>query len=552
MAVTCGFYNSLNGDRKYNAEQMSAIFDGVITDGVFGSIGGALMTIAGEGMQVLVKTGKAWFNSTWTLNDAQMALPIDTADVSLTRIDAVVLEVNSGISTRENSIKVIKGTPSANPVKPTMASDEDLHQYALAYVTVAANATSITAANIEVNVGKTGCPFVTSVLQQTSITDLFAQWEAEFDTWFDNVQAQLAGDVATNLQLQIDALKIGKTAQKQYGLTSTYPNDYIEWLGKYNEYWWRLLHGEAYSYTKYVESKTAISGSQNHNFTIWSSDISTTIYYSKSISVDENTGAITMVDPQELSKPLVSTSEYDKAALAIIALAPCYISGVKNYKTEWPNPFYIPEGARYNSTISTDSDGIHMVYLDSVEDSSHAPLATYVQPEAQIIQVPAGETTYEHSTDRNAYPDSGTVDGITYTYLGRPFEKFPTMPQIETGSYIGTGTYGDSSPNRLTFEFMPKFVQIRTDDMYGAYVFTDMTLVRGVKTTVASRWYHVYDMDDAMLTMGSGSGSNSVKNNVTWGNTFVEFYALSSSVSGTRDWFQMNASGRTYHYIAIG
>lgn len=207
MAVTYGFYNSLNGDRKYNAEQMSAIFDGVITDGVFGSIGGALMTIAGEGMQVLVKTGKAWFNSTWTLNDAQMALPIDTADVSLTRIDAVVLEVNSGVSTRENSIKVIKGTPSANPVKPTMASDEGLHQYALAYVTVAANATSITAANIEVNVGKTGCPFVTSVLQQTSITDLFAQWEAEFDTWFDNVQAQLAGDVATNLQLQIDTLK---------------------------------------------------------------------------------------------------------------------------------------------------------------------------------------------------------------------------------------------------------------------------------------------------------------------------------------------------------
>lgn len=204
MAVTYGFYNSLNGDRTYNAEQMSAIFDGIITDGVFSSIGGALMTIAGEGMQVLVKTGKAWFNSTWTLNDAQMALAVDTADVGLTRIDAVVLEVNSGVSTRENSIKMVKGTPSANPTKPTMAADEDLHQYALAYITVGAGVTEITSANIEVNVGKDSCPFITSVLQQTSVSDLFNQWEAEFDAWFANIKAQLAGDVATNLQSQID------------------------------------------------------------------------------------------------------------------------------------------------------------------------------------------------------------------------------------------------------------------------------------------------------------------------------------------------------------
>lgn len=35
MAFTFGFYNSLNGDRKYNAEQVSSIFDGLISDGVY-------------------------------------------------------------------------------------------------------------------------------------------------------------------------------------------------------------------------------------------------------------------------------------------------------------------------------------------------------------------------------------------------------------------------------------------------------------------------------------------------------------------------------------
>ena len=39
MTVSYGFYNSLNGDRKYNARHMSMIFDGIIRDGVFMSIG---------------------------------------------------------------------------------------------------------------------------------------------------------------------------------------------------------------------------------------------------------------------------------------------------------------------------------------------------------------------------------------------------------------------------------------------------------------------------------------------------------------------------------
>ena len=41
MSITSGFYNSYNGDRRYNAEQMSAIFDGIINDGVFSNIADA-------------------------------------------------------------------------------------------------------------------------------------------------------------------------------------------------------------------------------------------------------------------------------------------------------------------------------------------------------------------------------------------------------------------------------------------------------------------------------------------------------------------------------
>lgn len=204
MAVTYGFYDSLNHDRLYNAQQMSAIFDGIINDGVFMSVGNQFHTVAGTGMQVIVKSGRAWFDSTWTLNDAEYPLSIDAADVLLTRIDAVVLEVNSEVATRANTIKVVKGTPASTPAKPTLTNTATIHQHALAYVTVAKNTTAITNSMIEIVVGKTETPYVTAILQTTDITDLFKKWENDFQTWFETVKGTLDGDVALNLQNQID------------------------------------------------------------------------------------------------------------------------------------------------------------------------------------------------------------------------------------------------------------------------------------------------------------------------------------------------------------
>ena len=204
MAVTYGFYDSLNHDRLYNAQQMSAIFDGIINDGVFMSVGNQFHTVAGTGMQIIVKSGRAWFDSTWTLNDAEYPLSIDAADVLLTRIDAVVLEVNSEVATRANTIKVVKGTPASTPAKPTLTNTATIHQHALAYVTVAKNTTAITNSMIEIVVGKTETPYVTAILQTTDITDLFNKWENDFQVWFETVKGTLDSDVALNLQNQID------------------------------------------------------------------------------------------------------------------------------------------------------------------------------------------------------------------------------------------------------------------------------------------------------------------------------------------------------------
>lgn len=190
MALTYGFYNSLNHDRKYDSLQLSRIFDGIINDGVYESIGDALMVKASNAMSVSVGLGRAWFNHTWTLNDALYLVTITDAELALNRYDAVVLEVDSG--NRTNSIKVVKGTPAVNPVKPTLITSDTVNQHPLAYIYVKAKATEITQANIQNAVGTSECPFVTGIMSTISVDNLIQQWSAEFDVLFAELEDMIA------------------------------------------------------------------------------------------------------------------------------------------------------------------------------------------------------------------------------------------------------------------------------------------------------------------------------------------------------------------------
>lgn len=210
MAFTCGFFNSQNGDRKYNAEQMASIFDGLIKDGVYDTVGDIFAVTPGTGMQVRVGSGRAWFDHTWSNNDAQYPLAITAADVSLPRYDAVVLETNHSDTVRTNRLRVLTGTPASNPAKPTMASSANVKQHPLAYIRVPAGATAIKQSMIQVVVGTSECPFVTGIIETAQIDALFQQWNGEFDEWFDNLKAQLSDNVVANLQNQINQ-KVNKS-----------------------------------------------------------------------------------------------------------------------------------------------------------------------------------------------------------------------------------------------------------------------------------------------------------------------------------------------------
>ena len=183
MALTYGFYNSQNGDRKYDAEQIGSIFDGIINDGIYQTIGDAMTVKASSGMTVNVSPGRAWFNHTWTVIDALYPVTLSTAPVGKSRYDAVILQIEKNASGRANSIKVIEGTTAVSPTKPTVSHDttNKIYRYPLAYVYIGAGVTAITQTNIENAVGTSATPFVSGVLEHIDTGTLTTQWAAEFE-----------------------------------------------------------------------------------------------------------------------------------------------------------------------------------------------------------------------------------------------------------------------------------------------------------------------------------------------------------------------------------
>lgn len=226
MALTSGFFISKDGDRKYNAEEFGSIFDGIITDGVIGSIGNKFLVTSEQksnDFRVYVGTGRAWFIHTWVKNDSRYAVTISDPEVQLDRIDAVVLDINRELDYRQTTIKVIKGTPGRNPVKPGGFSNTPTHkQVPLAFVRVRSGSTYIRSADIENAVGTSSCPLAIGVLKSITVDELLRQWDAEFTdwmnntcehnyiawtNWFSHIQYELDGDVAGHLQRQIDEIK---------------------------------------------------------------------------------------------------------------------------------------------------------------------------------------------------------------------------------------------------------------------------------------------------------------------------------------------------------
>ena len=212
------FFNSVSGDRVYRAEEWAEYFASFIGNGVFPVPSTSLQVVAGSGMAVAVKTGKAWINGYFYYNTSDLPVTLATADGVLNRIDRIV--VRWDLTERKISVAVKSSTPATSPVAPALQRDADAYELCLADVLVGAGVTAISQANItHRRLDGSLCGVVAGVVDQID-TDAF---NAQLEAWFADYK-EMSVDEFNDLVSYMESLEL--LGDQQYAALEAYMNDF--------------------------------------------------------------------------------------------------------------------------------------------------------------------------------------------------------------------------------------------------------------------------------------------------------------------------------------
>mgnify|MGYP001860350621 FL=1 len=243
----------------------------------------------------------------------------------------------------------------------------------------------------------------------------------------------------------------------------------------------------------------------------------------------------------------------ESAAIPVVSSSALVISGTDGdlgtVVNDIPYTISSDTGNQITATISVNSAVIFSGNVGTGAADS-IPVLDLVNGEGTIVieasvQASSGTVTaartWTYTKAPITFPDAGNVAQLTQEGAniwpktlaecvrlpgGKTLDEVTAFPcQIYSGSYIGTGTYGASNPNTLTFPFEPKVWGVLTFPSAGGAQATSTNLIPwGITPVVIQSTSSVCAYD---------------------GNT-VNFYNATSAAN------QCNTSGATYYYIALG
>lgn len=372
--LTFGFYNSKGGDRKYDAEQIGAMFNGLITDGVFAHYKNALKVVPGDGnRELVISSGRAWFNGTWTeVDDKAHSIYLMGSAVETTYFVYLAVDKRD----RRNSIAWYSNIANNDPEK-------GLYFYLLAQVTVPGGATKITDSMITDTRGSDMCPYVTGVLETVSFEDLVKQVCG--DNWKDWLGVY-ESSITTGVQ---NAVAVSNRALAE-----------VESLKSYNI----ETEDTSYIWAKYEAIRTGGGGF------VWATDAVHTeltdppmpMYLYRDLSFsDLGDGSLPYIN---LSRPYVETAGAKPKAIPASTQA--------NVWMEYP---YFWEGGNAVGKEVLRYDSLRRVIVNSGGNS----VEKYTYRVSRLIHNPnvykpgeyVGTVTADNAT---AYPRDGYKDGYWY------------------------------------------------------------------------------------------------------------------------------------------
>lgn len=206
FAVNSGFFDAVNQDRLYSANDMNRPYKRLVANGVFATPAGTPSTdlqvvSAGTGMTIIVKQGEGIFANKWFENPNDLSIVVPNNTALLPRVDSVIVQIDTRTSGRVGNIVYRTGTPASSPSAPAINQTTGVTEYRIANVYVAASANYINNDALTDLRGSSSCPWVTALIQQVDTSTLYNQWQAAYQAFYD----QSTTDYQTYLDEQKEA-----------------------------------------------------------------------------------------------------------------------------------------------------------------------------------------------------------------------------------------------------------------------------------------------------------------------------------------------------------
>lgn len=175
------FFNDVDNDRLYMAEDFAAYFAKFIGNGVYASPASSMqVSAASSGLAVKVSDGGCFINGYYANAENEPLITLPTAHGSYGRYDLIVARLD--FTKRNIHIEKITGTAAESPVYPEIVRNDVQYDIALAAVFVAPNAVEINDADItDLRSDNAYCGFVTGVVEQIDTTELFKQYQTAWE-----------------------------------------------------------------------------------------------------------------------------------------------------------------------------------------------------------------------------------------------------------------------------------------------------------------------------------------------------------------------------------
>ena len=143
-----------------------------------------------------------------------------------------------------------------------------------------------------------------------------------------------------------------------------------------------------------------------------------------------------------------------------------------------------------------------------------------------VVYIPEDAVVLQYNSASGVYIDryqpvtgyAAIPAGTTIEYLGKLGDK----ARVQVVSYVGTGTYGESNPNSLTFDFVPKAV----------FLFSSVDASRCIVAYGETKAYP-YENTDYNIK-------------VSWNKKAISWYSYDDAE------YQLNLAGKKYYAIVIG